>query len=386
MTSRNIYLISITLLAIGIILLPNFIERLQNKVTSNTELHVTDSAKKFHKSLVIADLHADTLLWDRDIATASTYGHLDLPRMRIGGAALQIFSMVSKTPHKLNLQKNSDDSDDITLLAIAQLWPLKTWFSLHERIYYMSSRLSELAAIDENHFMLIRNQYDLNAFLSRRRQQTDLLAGVLSIEGAHSLEGSLDLIDEFYSRGIRIVGLTHFFDNELGGSAHGEKKGGLTEFGQQAILKMQSLGMIIDLAHSSKQLFEDVVSTSQHPIIVSHTGVMGTCNKSRNLSDTQIRQVAATGGLIGIGYWPTAVCGNDVQSIVRAIDYAVKIAGVDFVSLGSDFDGAVSTPFDVTGLPSLTDALLKHGFSHVEVRKIMGENIIRVLGASLPEF
>ncbi|WP_126452089.1 dipeptidase [Sulfuriflexus mobilis] len=386
MISKKQYILAITIIVlVGVVaVLPRYVEQRHNRVTAGPLPEITAAAKRLHKSLLVADLHADSLLWDRDLASSSTYGHLDLPRMRRGGAALQVFSIVSKTPHGLNLHENADDSDDITWLAMAQRWPLKTWFSLHERVYYMSSRLTALAADPDKQFMLIRNQGDLAEFLSRRQQQPEMLAGLLSIEGAHALEGSLDLIDAFYARGIRLVGLTHFFDNEVGGSAHGERKGGLTPFGKQAIARMQSLGMLIDLAHSSEKLFADVVSISRYPLIVSHTGVAGTCNKSRNLSDTQLRQIAATGGVIGIGYWPSATCGSDVESIVRAIDYAVKVAGIDAVSLGSDFDGSVSTPIDVTGLPYLTDALLRHGFSEVEVSKIMGGNFFRLLGTALP--
>lgn len=386
MKRRNKYIfatISIVLTAV-VVALPRYVEQKHNRVTQGSLPKITAATRRFHQSLFVADLHADSLLWNRDLASAANYGHIDLPRMRRAGAALQVFSIVSKTPHGLNLQKNADDSDDITWLAIAQRWPLKTWFSLHERVYYMASRLFDLAAVPENHFMLVRNQTELADFLARRQQQQEMTAGLLSIEGAHALEGSLDLVDEFYAHGIRLVGLTHFFDNEVAGSAHGEKKGGLTPFGKQAIARMQTLGMLIDLAHSSETVFEEVVSTTQRPVIVSHTGVTGTCNKSRNLSDKQLRQIADTGGLIGIGYWPTATCGNDVASIVRAIVYAVDVVGIDFISLGSDFDGSVSTPFDVTGLPHLTDALLRHGYSEVEVGKIMGGNILRLLSATLP--
>lgn len=386
MKRRSKYLISITamVLVAGILVLPRYVEQRHNRVTTGALPDITATAKRLHQSLFVADLHADSLLWDRDLASASDYGHLDLPRMRRGGVALQVFSMVSKTPHGLNLQKNADDSDDITWLVMAQRWPLRTWFSLHERVYYMASRLHALANNPENHFMLIRDQAELAGFLSRRQQHPEMTAGLLSIEGAHALEGSLALIDEFYARGVRLVGLAHFFDNEVGGSAHGENKVGLTPFGRQAIAKMQSLGMLIDLAHSSAAVFDEVVNTSRLPVIVSHTGVAGTCNKSRNLSDKQLRQVAAIGGVIGIGYWPTATCGSDMASIVRAIAYAVDVAGIDHVALGSDFDGSVSTPFDASGLPYLTDALLRHGYSEAEVSKIMGGNILRLLSTALP--
>jgi len=381
---KMLFIIVGAILIAFVALLPRYVEQQHNRVSKAPLPTIGLKAKQFHDSLFVADLHADTLLWDRNIDKLSHYGHVDLPRMRTAGAALQVFSMVSKTPHGLNIYENKADSDDITALVIAQKWPVQSWFSLPERVYYMIERLTAAAERTENHFMLIKNQQDLKSFLLLRQQNPVYTAGMLSVEGAHALEGSLDLIDEFYARGVRFVGLTHFFDNELGGSAHGMTKEGLSTFGKKALAKMQSLGMVIDLAHSSETLFNQVVNTSRQPVLVSHTGVKGTCNKSRNLSDQQIRQIAATGGLIGIGYWPTAVCGDNIQSIVRAIAYTVKIAGIDSVALGSDFDGSVSTPFDITGLPHLTDALLKYGFNEEEVRKIMGANILRFLHKVLP--
>jgi microsomal dipeptidase-like Zn-dependent dipeptidase len=121
------------------------------------------------------------------------------------------------------------------------------------------------------------------------------------------------------------------------------------------------------------------------PVLVSHTGVKGTCNNPRNLSDSELRAVAKTGGVVGIGLWETASCGTDPHAAARSIRYAVQIAGIDHVGLGSDFDGAVIEPFDSSGWPLLTDALLQEGFSDELIRKIMGENAVRVLLDDLPE-
>jgi len=129
----------------------------------------------------------------------------------------------------------------------------------------------------------------------------------------------------------------------------------------------------------------DVTAIATKPVIVSHTGVKGTCNNTRNLSDDELRAVARTGGVVGIGYWETAVCGRDAQAIARAIQYAVKLVGVEHVALGSDFDGATTMPFDATGVPLIADALRKAGLSEHDVGLIMGENVVRVLSQSLPE-
>ena len=142
--------------------------------------------------------------------------------------------------------------------------------------------------------------------------------------------------------------------------------------------------MILDLAHASPRTIADALAMATRPVVVSHTGVKGTCDNRRNLSDDELRGIARTGGVIGIGYWETAVCGTDAEAIARAIRYAAGVAGIDHVGLGSDFDGAITAPFDTTGLPLITDALLAQGFDQEEIAKIMGGNTIRLLLENLP--
>jgi microsomal dipeptidase-like Zn-dependent dipeptidase len=157
----------------------------------------------------------------------------------------------------------------------------------------------------------------------------------------------------------RITDLTHFFDNEVGGSAHGLVKGGLTPFGRQVVAKLEAKGMLIDLAHASKPLIDDVLAMAKLPVLVSHTGVAGTCPGPRNLSDTHLKRIA-TGGVVDIGYWEGAVCYPSVPAVVKAIRYALDQVGVEHVALGSDFNGATRTPFDVTGLAQLTEGRLQY--------------------------
>ncbi len=210
------------------------------------------------------------------------------------------------------------------------------------------------------------------------------MGAVLAIEGLHALEGELSRLDSLYQAGFRIMAPTHFFDNALGGSAHGMEKQGLTEFGRRVIRRMEELRITVDLAHAAPALIDDVLDITTRPVLVSHTGVKGTCEGSRNLSDEHVRRIAATGGVIGIGFWDGAVCEIDPRSIVRAIRHVAKLAGVDHVGLGSDFDGGTHTSFDTTGLVQLTEALLADGFSQDEIRKIMGANVIRLLKELLP--
>jgi microsomal dipeptidase-like Zn-dependent dipeptidase len=206
---------------------------------------------------------------------------------------------------------------------------------------------------------------------------------LLALEGGHALEGRLDTVDTLYAAGVRMLGLIHRFDNALGGSSTGAPDMGLTPFGLRVVQHAEELGMIIDLAHASRATFADVVRVARHPVVVSHTGVRGTCDRSRNLTDDQLRAVAATGGVIGIGFWSGAVCGRSTVHIARAIVHAVRVAGADHVALGSDFDGD-ATVFDASGLPLLTGELLRQGMPPADLRKVLGENVLRVLASTLP--
>lgn len=176
---------------------------------------------------------------------------------------------------------------------------------------------------------------------------------------------------------------SHFFDTEFGGSAHGLRKGGLTDLGREMLALMEARSMILDLAHASAATIDDALAMATRPVVASHTGVRGITDNARNLTEEQVRGVAATGGVIGIGFWPTACGGDDARSIARSIAYTVAIAGTEHVGLGSDFDGAVPVPFDATGVVQITDALLDDGFSPASIRAIMGGNVLRVLRGAL---
>lgn len=345
---------------------------------------VSAEAKALHEKLLVADLHADSLLWNRDLNQHSSYGHVDVPRLIAGNVALQSFTIVTKTPRNMNIESNADDSDQITLLAMAEFWPLRTWTNLTERTLHQAQQLHAYAAASQGRLTIIRTRADLESYLARRRNETGITAGFLGVEGAHALSGDPANLDRLYDAGIRMIGLAHFFDNEFAGSAHGVEKHGLTALGKQLVARMQEKQVFIDLAHCSARTIDDVLALATRPVIVSHSGVKGTCNNNRNLSDDQLRRIAATGGVVGIGFWDTAACGTDAQAIARAIRHAVNVMGIDHVALGSDYDGAVTEPFDISGIALITEALLKENFSADESRKIMGENVLRTLQAHLP--
>lgn len=389
---RKLLIALLVLTVIGVagffLVLPRLVDSRLNAVEQPPPYTVPPATGALHNRLFVADLHGDTLLWSRDLLARHNRGQLDLPRLKQGHVALQVFSAVTKVPRGLNLDRNPADSDVITALVMAQRWPPKTWNSLLQRALYQSEKLHNAAAASGGQLRVIRTRRDLEAFLKAEpvsaepgRGQT---AALLAAEGLHLLEGRLENLDRLYDAGYRMAGLTHFFDNELGGSAHGLAKGGLTPFGREVVRRLEDKGMLVDLAHASPQVIDEVLAMARRPVVVSHTGVQGTCRGPRNLSDAHLRRIAANGGVVGIGYFGGAVCGRTAKDIVFAIQHAVFVMGVKHVALGSDFDGATRTPFDATGLALITQGLLDAKFSEADVAAIMGGNVQRLLVGALP--
>ncbi len=358
-----------------------------NRVDERKGIAVSDRARRLHRSLRIADLHDDLLLWDRDPLRRSRSGHSDVPRLAAGNVAVQLFSTVTKTPRGMNYQGNSAETDSIALLALASRWPPRAWSSPMERALVEAEKLRRAAAASGGRLVLATSRAALaEALESRARQPPSdrMVIGILSTEGLHALEGKLSNVDALYAAGFRAAGLAHFFDNEVAGSAHGLSRGGLTPFGRTVVRRMEQLRMIVDLAHASPRAVDDVLAEAGRPVIVSHTGVRAVCPGPRNLDDDQLRRLAANGALVGIGYWDGAACDISPRSIARSIRHAVAVAGLDGVALGSDWDGATTVAFDAAHLDELTQALLDDELSEEEIRAVMGENAIRFLLQNLP--
>lgn len=380
-------LVILVLLALGAhLLLPPYVERKLNPVVAAADdAAAGDATSHLHQQLSIIDLHADPLLWDRDLAGRADYGHVDVPRLLAGNVALQVFGLVTQSPQGQNVHRNRADSDRITALVVAQAWPPRTWGSWLERALYQIRKFDDLVQRTNGQLLPVRNQADLKNLLRRRAQGDPVVGGLLGLEGAHALEGEFTSLDRLFDAGLRMLGLTHFIDNAVAGSAHGTSGSGLSDFGREIVANAQRLGMVIDVAHASPQTIRDVLAMTTAPIVVSHGGVRATCDTPRNLSDAQISGIAGTGGVIGIGMFETATCGTSLQATVAAMRHVADLTGVDHVALGSDFNGAVATPIDTADLAKLTQALLDADFSAQDIAQIMGGNALRVLQAVLPE-
>ena len=362
----------------------SFADHMLNRVWIKPPYSPAQEAAAVHRQLLVIDLHADPLLWNRDLLAKGSYGHVDLPRLQEGNVAMQVFGLVTAVPFPFKKENNPDHGDVIGTLGCMQDWPKQTRYSRLHRALYQTDRLKQWVQVSNGAFKLILNQRDLEDLVAARARGERIIGAMLGLEGVHALEGDPANVEHLFEAGVRMLGLLHHFDNAMAGSAHGVDKYGLTDKGRELIKLALARDMIIDLAHASPQTIDDVLAMADRPVVCSHGGVRGTCDNVRNLSDRHIRGIAATGGVIGIGLYRWATCGKTLDDTVRAMRYVADLVGVEHVALGSDFDGAGTTVVDSSGMAMLTEALLQEGFSEEEIAAIMGGNALRVFRQTLP--
>lgn len=315
---------------------------------------------RLHRESFVVDAHCDTALRlaAGDSLTpggGAAPGHVDLPRLRAGGVDLQVFAL---------------------------------WVDADSRKHGRLRRCLELldAVVAETE----RLRDDFRLVLSARDIDDAAQAGqigvLLSIEDGAALEGSLAALRAAYKLGVRALGLTWNGRNELGegvGAAVGKGRG-LTAFGRDVVREMNRLGMVVDVSHLSEAGFWDVMDVSTATVIASHSNARAICDHPRNLTDSQIKALAERGGVIGINFFPPFLRRDaraSVEDIVRHIDYIVDLVGPEHVGFGSDYDGISTTPAGaehVSRLPAVTEALLRRGYEDDDVRRILGNNFLRV--------
>lgn len=386
--NKSIKIVVSTLIALLLIyylatlIVPKIVDKSHNIIRVSAPYPISDQAQKIYYALdFVADMHCDALLWKRNLLNDNDFGQVDIPKLLKANVGLQAFTIVTKSPKGQNFDKNTGESDNITSLYLVQGRPTN---SLTKRAIYQGESLFEFAKRSDSKFRVITSSTEFEKYLSDRKLNKNITAGFLGVEGAHALDGKLENIQVLFDYGVRMMSPTHFFDNKLGGSAHGISEAGLTAFGKEVIKKMGTLDMIIDIAHASPKIIDDILEITNSPIVSSHTGVKGTCDNVRNLSDKHIKAIANSGGLISIAMFEQAVCGIDAAATAKAIKYTSDLVGAEYVALGSDFDGSVTTPFDITGLPLIVDELLKLNFTENEIKMIMGANVKRFLLKNLP--
>ncbi len=326
-----------------------------------------EEARALHDELPVIDLHADTpKLMDKlgfDIAASHPWprpkrlnyvGHVNLPRMRKGGVAAQIFGMWTAPFPRRG--------------CVA---------SIHAQL----DALDRAAAKDPDRFTWALTPDEIRA-----AQAAGKVSALAGIEGGHALEGNLDHIERFAARGVRYLGLLHFSVNQLGTPSRGRganQTDGLTPLGLEAIGELERCGVVVNLAHVNRPGFFDALERATLPVMVSHTGVSGVHEHWRNIDDAQLRAVGDNGGCVGIIFSRKYLGGASIDAVVDHLMHIIDVAGEDVPALGSDFDGFVIPPVgleDVSHIPELTRALSRRGLSRAALKKILGENALRVLG------
>ncbi|MFI5188044.1 MAG: dipeptidase [Chitinophagales bacterium] len=370
------------------------------------------SATKIHYRSILVDTHNDVLsssvLEGKDISHRLTTGQSDLDRWKEGGVDVQFFSVwTDKTPrNKEGFFKDANQE------------------------------------IDSLEIITLRNPFRMTLATTYKEVKKGIrqnkLVALIGVEGGHMIENDLSKLDSLYKRGMRYMTLTWNNSTDWATSAMDEtqhadslKHKGLTEFGKQVVKRMNELGVMVDLSHVGEQTFYDAIATTSKPVLLSHSSVWNICPVFRNVKDEQIKAVAKNGGVICINFYSGFIDSNfarkmdqlegtegkrikdslgqnydaaklneiwakyfsnqlepyrpSISKLVDHIDYIVKLVGDDYVGIGSDFDGVSSLPVgmnDVTKYPLITEELKRRGYSNKSIRKILGDNVMRVMKAN----
>ena len=375
-------------------------------------MNISKEARDIHYSALVVDTHSDSLAWPTrhgvDIGQRQEETHMDLPRMREGNQNVQFFACFA-SPSWIEKKK------------VVQV-TLDYMDSFHTLMQNYPEQIEQAMTADD----------------VRRITDAGKLAGILCIEGGHSIDDDLSILRMYHRLGARYMTLTwNNTNNWADGVLDEPRHGGLNHFGKGVVREMNRLGMLVDISHVAPATFWDAIATTTKPVIASHSSAKAICAAPRNLEDDQIKAVADNGGVIGVNYEITfvgeayrvakdTVDEEKVEETKRAekdhpadsdglknalreidelhdekvaelskphyteivdhIDHMVSVAGVDHVGLGSDFDGATMPEGmeDCTKVPLITDELLRRGYGESDVRKILGENFMRVMGEALP--
>jgi membrane dipeptidase len=320
----------------------------------------------------LADGHADSLMWNRDLTVRGSKGHLDFPRLREADVRIQCFTIVTRGYPVV---------DGIGAFAALRRWPASARRGPWARCLFQLDRMRELCARSGDTVRVTDTSAALAANLAAGR-----ISAVVGVEGAQALEGRPERVAELAARGVRFMSLTHLANNELGGSSsplQGDRP--LTALGREVLAAMVAAGLSVDLAHASHRTIRDVAEHPGARLFCSHSGVHGAKASWRNLDDRELRLVANRGGVVGIIFGTIYLGGRRLEDVVRHVEHALDVAGEDAVAFGSDFDGMVPLPRgmrDVTDVPKLVEALARRRPAAV-VEKVAWGNWRRFFGETL---
>jgi membrane dipeptidase len=321
---------------------------------------MTNAFLSLHFDAIVIDGHCDSigdqLEHDRWLGDRSDRGHIDLPRLREGGVDVQFFACYVPKPYQR-----------------------------HGAATHALERLDQLHLLAEalpDQFVLARCTDDI-----LRAKAEGKIAGVAGLEGAEALDASIGVLRQFHRLGLRNLGLAWNNRNAAcDGVAESRTNGGLTEFGVQVVEECNRLGIILDVSHLSPAGIADVLAVSQQPIIASHSNARALCDHRRNLTDAQIEAIAAGGGVIGVTFVDAFLNNQNpkvasLNDIIANIEHMLAVVGPDHVALGSDFDGwsMAQVMKDATCYPLITQRLVERGHDAITIRKVLGENLLRII-------
>lgn len=328
--------------------------------------------KELHRRWCIADGHADSLMWNRDLLVRSEEGHVDFPRLHEAGVKLQCFTLVTRGFPFIG---------GFPVFAAWRGWPAAARECEWTRATWQIDKLADYCRRSEGRVRITTTAASLEDNLANGR-----LSAILGVEGGHAIEGKVERVAELHRRGVRFMGLTHLSNNELGGSSFpmmGNR--GLTPLGHEVVDEMARVGLSVDVAHASERTLDALFAHPTVRYFCSHTGIRGAGGGWRNLSDASLRRIADRGGVVGVILAPVYLGGDSMDDVVRHIDHAIQVMGEEGVGIGSDFDGMVALPKgmrDVTDLPLLTEALLRR-YPEALVERILGGNLRRYFRETL---
>jgi membrane dipeptidase len=277
-------------------------------------LVLTPQATDLHRRLRVADLHCDALMWQKDLTRRSNVGHLDFARMRDGNCAVQIFLAVTEIPRQVSGDMIADKSDRLTLLGVLDQWPLAAIRDQTQRALYMGNKLRNSCERTGGEVRFIQTARELRCTLDDRISNPGICAAVLGLESSDATKYSIVNIERLFAAGYRTSSLCHLTDTAFAASASGTSKTGLTPLGREAVSAMNALGMIIDLAHASRRVIEDVLTHSTRCPIITHTGAHAVSNDAKCQPDEILRAIADKGGVIGLCFVEDYVNGTGRRS------------------------------------------------------------------------
>jgi membrane dipeptidase len=388
-----------------VLLLLFFTSTVVPTVAQTRDERLWQRALQIHRRAIVIDTH-------NDVTTPMANDDFDL-------------SGTPPTPYRTNIERMKKGGLTAEFFSLY----VKPWYVEHG-----GSARRTLDMIDSVYRAVERHPRDLMIATSvadiRRAKMQGKIAALMGIEGGHAIEDSLATLREFYRLGVRYMTLTWNNTNNWADAGRGEKKhNGLSDFGKEVVLEMNRLGMLVDVSHVSDETMSDALDVSKAPIIASHSSARALSNVPRNIPDDLLRRIAKNGGVVQVNFYSVFVDTDTVSpqsaerdrrikaqqdaidekykddperraeesdkleaanplpplpisKLIDHIDHIVKVAGIDHVGIGADFDGANDMPEgaqDVSMLPNITYELLKRGYSERDIRKILGENLLRVM-------